>query len=387
MEFLNLLFFFQRAKFFAPSTRGQHATVRSALLHRSDQMAVQTIGKSIASYKSRMRGWIAFMVMGICVGGVLSATPEDMLMFIALFRNGFSAQKYVQAVRWMYIYLGCPLSWESEKVTKVLTGAKKDTLARGGRRPRRALRWDLLKRLVKHAQVRGEFVQAAAYVIAANFLLRCKDELIGMDFSQLTFDTLAVPVTVTLALASRKNMPYGTTLKRRCICEHHSSLCPYHIFSRLCTATRRSMHGRIFTMSYGSFLNVFRAHLAALDVEGSQEYDGKAFRRGTAQEMVASGSGLAEILTAAQWRSAAFALYLDKADVEEEAVFAALDSLSDDEDQDPLGPPATVPTPIVAPDVPDRKKRRTRESNPGVLDQGELDSDAAGVLRQMQMFD
>ena len=50
-----------------------------------------------------------------------------------------------------------------------------------------------------------------------------------------------------------------------------------------------------------------------------------------AREMVASGSSLAEVLSAGQWRSSAFMLYLDKSEIEEDAVFAALDALSDGE--------------------------------------------------------
>ena len=80
---------------------------------------------------------------------------------------------------------------------------------------------------------------------------------------------------------------------------------------------------------------MLRAHLSALKVPDANEYSTKAFRRGTAREMLDSQSSLAEVLVAGQWRSAAFLLYIDKMDVEEDAVFAALDSLSDEEDTSP----------------------------------------------------
>ena len=319
-------------------------------------MARASIGKSLDSYASRMRAWIAFCALGITVGGVLSAEPSDMLLFVGLFRNTYSAEKYVQAVRWMYIYLERPLTYTSEKLKQVLAGGKKATVARGVRRPRHCIRWSLLKRVVQHAWDRHEYAAAAAYVTAATFLLRCRSELVNLDFSQLSFDLNVNPPIVTLTLRSRKNMPQGAQLKRKCICGSHPTLCPVHIFSRLCQATKRMMMGKVFPFTYPSFLNTYRAHLVALGVPDAQEHDTKDFRRGTAQEMIASGSSLAEVLNAGQWRSAAFLLYLDKAEVQEEAVFAAMDCLSDDE----ADPQAT----IAQLDAPPRPARAPRDPRP-----------------------
>ena len=109
-------------------------------------MSRETIAKSLQSYASRIKAFILFMLIGICAGGVLSATSDDMLMFLAIFNNPHSAKKYMQAVKWMYIYLDCPLTWQSEKVSQCLRGAKKAALARGVQL-RLAIRWDLLRSL------------------------------------------------------------------------------------------------------------------------------------------------------------------------------------------------------------------------------------------------
>ena len=353
------------------TSRGHNPeNVRDTLLNRADALGRQTIHKSIKSYVSRLRAWLAFACSGIMHGGVLSATPSDMLMFIAIFRNGDSAQKYVSAVKWIYVYLQKPLTWESEKVRQTMRGARKVTRLQNAAKPRRAIRWDLLRRLVEYAWSRGDYYYAYAYVMAANFLLRCKDELIGMCFEQLTFDTSVNPNTVSLRLQSRKNLPKGSSLKRRCICQSHYWLCPVHMASRVCVKLQRELRGKIFSFSYWSLQNVLRAHLSALKVPDANEYSTKAFRRGTAREMLASQSSLAEVLVAGQWRSAAFLLYIDKMDVEEDAVFAALDSLSDEEDtspaenapiaamaqQMPIAPaqpsPPAAPGPVVEPRVP-----------------------------------
>ena len=282
-----------------------------------------------------LRCFLAFAAVGLFVGGALSATPEDMLLYVGIFRNADSAAQYIKAVRWMYTYLNRDITWESQKLKQALRGGHKLQKALNASKPRPAIRWLLLARLVDHAWQRSMFAFAAGYVIAANFLLRCQSELVDMDFSQLCFDTNATPVTVTLKLHCRKNMPHGATLTRKCICHSYPRLCPVHIFSRLVDATKRAMVGKIFQFSYSAFQNTMRVHLRDLGVEGYQDYSTKAFRRGTAQEMVATGSSLAEVLSAGQWRSAAFLLYLRRADIEEDAVFAAFDQLSDDEEASP----------------------------------------------------
>ena len=56
-----------------------------ALRARADAMGRETIRKSLQSYASRIKAFIMFMMIGICTGGVLSATPADMLLFLAIF--------------------------------------------------------------------------------------------------------------------------------------------------------------------------------------------------------------------------------------------------------------------------------------------------------------
>ena len=72
-----------------------------------------------------LRCFIAFAAVGLFYGGVLSATPEDMLMYVGLFRNADSAAQYIKAVRWMYTYLNCEISWDSPKLKQSLRGGHK----------------------------------------------------------------------------------------------------------------------------------------------------------------------------------------------------------------------------------------------------------------------
>ena len=80
----------------------------------------------------------------------------------------------------------------------------------------------------------------------------------------------------------------------------------------------------------GSLFAAFRRHCKALGLTPAWH----AFRRGAAGDMLASGSPLGTILRAGSWRSGAFLRYLQRADVDERAVFesAVAGSASEDEE-------------------------------------------------------
>ena len=85
--------------------------------------------------------------------------------------------------------------------------------------------------------------------------------------------------------------------------------------------TGRKRTGRCFSTSYDAFTKVFRRHLATIGVRNPSEYSSKAFRRGTAMELLKQGGRLGDILEAGQWRSPAFLQYMLRADIDELAVF------------------------------------------------------------------
>ena len=166
-------------------------------------------------------------------------------------------------------------------------------------------------------------------------MLRCQNELTGLSFTQASLlrRRLINPPTVSLFLKSRKNLPLGARLVRKCMCPARTAICPVHIVSRYLSVSGRKPAGKLFPFSYASFGNVLRAHLAQLNVPDAHTFTTKAFRRGTAQQMVKSRSSLGQILTAGQWSSAAFMTYLQLSEVNEEAVFELLDELSDDDNE------------------------------------------------------
>ena len=60
------------------------------------------------------------------------------------------------------------------------------------------------------------------------------------------------------------------------------------------------------------FLKLFRGLLQQVKVPQSELYTPKAFRAGKATALAASGCTLGEILTAGEWKSAAFLSYIDE---------------------------------------------------------------------------
>ena len=59
--------------------------------------------------------------------------------------------------------------------------------------------------------------------------------------------------------------------------------------------------------------------LAMLKVPESDAYTPKAFRAGKATALAAAGCSLGDILTAGEWRSAAFLAYIDETTLDEAA--------------------------------------------------------------------
>ena len=70
--------------------------------------------------------------------------------------------------------------------------------------------------------------------------------------------------------------------------------------------------------------SLLRSRLGKIGFETVVDYRLHDFRRGHAQDLVASGAALVTILKAGDWRSAAFLVYVDKKELETRAVIAAV---------------------------------------------------------------
>ena len=138
---------------------------------------------------------------------------------------------------------------------------------------------------------------------------------------------------IILQLACRRNLPQGSTLRRKCWCPRHGEICPVHalwpFFEGLPVG-----HRPFASLKVGSINEGLRRRLGALMVPKASLYRTHDFRRGHARDLQASGASLVEILQAGQWKSPAFLNYLDVNSLESEAVLQAHLEESSDSDDD-----------------------------------------------------
>ena len=147
---------------------------------------------------------------------------------------------------------------------------------------------------------------------------------------------------LVLQLKSRKNRPQGSTLRRGCWCRQCKATCPVHVLGAWVKTLRLGQ--RAFAgISAASALADLRRWLHMLEVPEAEKYRLHDFRRGHARDLQASGKNLAFILAAGEWKSPAFLCYLDKVELENEAVAEVAGSHLDahfaessEEDVDPV---------------------------------------------------
>jgi len=261
-------------------------------------------------------------------------------MFCGIFRRGSSLEKYLQAVRWLHDFCERPLGGLVDRsVAQVVRGAKKIT--KPLTKPFTWLSFEQIGKVVGVAKGQQEFDSALGYILATNFMLRCKDELIPLSWDKLDqHSRLAFYKredgrwVAELQLKSRKNLPQGSVLRRACICKDSANgeavLCPVHALIN--HRRKGNTTGRLFNFSYDTFLRKMRAHLVAIGLDGTK-YGSKAFRRGAAMSLMKDKHcRLREVLEAGQWKSGAFLAYLERDEVDETALFEKLTADSDDED-------------------------------------------------------
>ena len=208
---------------------------------RSESLALGTIKKSIRTYASELRTYKKFC-------DVMSAQPipaeeATIKRFVSIFRCPESAHKYVSAIRWAHHFMGVGVDkWDTASLAQVLKGSKK--LRVEPVRKASAIRWPLLRRLVKHALLREEHEQATAYVLAANFLFRVPSELVPLRFDGLDFHSSVKEISnagraaLEISLKSRKNRDCVSVLVRSCRCPDDKFVCPVHRLSDLVRGKR-----------------------------------------------------------------------------------------------------------------------------------------------------
>ena len=321
---------------------------------RAATMSRATIAKSLSTYKSELNLWKGFCIIFNIVP--LAPLLGEVLRYLSIFSNGLSAEKYLQAIRWVFRY--CRVADNSvlyhPSVKQLLVGARKITEGSGLRKKFTYLLPVQVIELVAQARIAGEHDIAAAFVLASQFLSRVKDEILNIHYdggpqwrSQfastanfISFKKSDGVSSLELHLKSRKNAPRGAVLTRRCLCSKTkvNPLCTVHAVMFILKPQLRTcgaiVADKVFNISYDRFTRRLHYYGAAARIENADKLSSKAFRRGTAIYMLQSKHPLSQVLEAGGWRSAAFMHYILKEDVDEMVLFAELAELSDDDKDD-----------------------------------------------------
>ena len=309
-----------------------------ALRHPADlsveagiRILFSSISASWRAYSSGIRTWALF------VDTMFPFTPHfpaqwDMLVsYGSIFSNPDSLGRYLSHLRFAHRVLRL-----DDSAIKELSGP----LRRGPRRhfapkPRPFASRHDLEKLVKLAVSRQCLLDARAYVILFDFMLRASGELwpLQIDGSGSAEPHSRISFTndsATIWLEHRKNAPHGDSVTRKCVCScgRLCGVCSLRALVDSHVKARGSPRSPLFGQQWSSAaLRRLHDFCSAL---GISKLSWHSFRRGGASEMLRSGSAVAQILVAGGWRSAAFIRYLRTRDIDAraalEVAYAASDS-------------------------------------------------------------
>ena len=290
-----------------------------------------SISASWKAYSSGIRTWALFVDTMFPFTPHFPAQWEMLASYGAIFSNPDSLGRYLSHLRFAHRVLRL-----DDSAIKELSGP----LRRGPRRhfapqPRPFASRRDLEKLVKLAIARRCFLDARAYVVLFDFMLRASDEFwpLQIDGSGSAEPHSRISFTndsATIWLEHRKNAPHGDSVTRKCVCSvgRLCGVCSLRAIVDSHVKARGSPRSALLGKQWSSgALRRLHDFCAAL---GINKLSWHSFRRGGASEMLRSGSTVAQILVAGGWRSAAFIRYLRTRDIDAraalEVAYAASDS-------------------------------------------------------------
>ena len=285
--------------------------------------------KSRASFVSGLRNYLEFASAVLNVAGnELPPLLDHLLAWSILFRSAETFSNYLG-----YVRLACDVVDVSGDVFAhpALRRAKRSIKKRCDfqSRERLFLRLTVVRDMVISVLAHPERVDLVMlFLFSYIFLLRLPSEALPTRLAGSGNDDgsqSVVQVTsdaIVLRLASRKNKPHGSVLRRRCWCKDCASTCPVHVLGPYLSKFRPGQQP-FADFTAATALSLLRELLVILEVPNAHLYRTHDLRRGHARDLQARGASLAEILRAGDWRSASFLKYLDLMQLEEDAVLEA----------------------------------------------------------------
>lgn len=176
------------------------------------------------------------------------------------------------------------------------------------------------------------------YVATAASLLRAPSEALPVTLGVSGVIALAkLPVgarycfsiegnCVRLQLARRKHKPHGSTMRRGCWCKGCKYTCPVHLLGPLLRTPDAGDRTSFALLTPDRVNTDLRRRLLQLGIRVGQEYDGRCFRRGHAENLAQNKSRFHEILAAGAWSSSRFTEYLNKEVIDDAIIMKGHDS-------------------------------------------------------------
>jgi len=295
--------------------------------------------RSHAEIRSSVRAYAAFALR---VGKpALPPSADVILSWRCVFRCSGTFKNYMCNLRTACQVAGIPTDAMSDVlISKAIRAIDK---RRGyiARKPM-FIGFDVLKQIIVSlgsnptARVRAI---AMAFLTTYVFMLRMPSECLPIMVVDGKTDAHATMNVfddcLVLQLQRRKNTDGGSEFKRGCWCKKCTLTCPVHVLGKYFLDCGPA--SKPFACSDArSALAILRGWLSHLKVNEASKFRAHDLRRGHARDMARNGWRLHEILSAGEWRSAAFMSYQDRVELECEAnleshLHANLDESSDEE--------------------------------------------------------
>ena len=284
--------------------------------------------KSLTSAKSGMRAWLAFYREALGkTGEPFPPLLDDLLAWSRLFQHEGTFRNYLS-----YVRLGCEIVGKSVEVFNHVSLARaKTAVAKRGlavRRKPRFIQQDVLAGMVLHSIDKPEWREFVMLcLISYVFLLRVPSECLPVAFHDGHDDVVCTVLrlrgaVLEMTFPRRKNRCEPTVQTRGCWCKQCPVTCPVHVIGEYLqefpSGARPFLQWRPDMV-----LKELRALLVVVEVVDAQGYVAHDLRRAHAEDIRRRGGTLAEILSAGDWRSAAFLTYLNAHQLERDATMAA----------------------------------------------------------------
>lgn len=311
---------------------------RLLMLEAGLRLQLQAITRSWRSVASGLRAWGAFCSAMFPQSPHFPICDESLMSYAVVFRNPGTFSQYLG-----HMTKGEDLLRLSSRTSQRLVSAlRRSTRAFHTPSPMPRLRKPEVRALVHCAVGEGCPEEARIYVIAYDFLFRVANELLpiqldgryGVPDDCLDWhSTVDInPGVASVKLRSRKNAPHGAVVRRHCVCTDRRRLlcgtCALSAQVAASKASRRSPKERLFVTSPASALSNLKRRCSALALPVCGWH---AFRRGGAEDRVASGEELGHVLHAGGWRSSSFLRYISKENLDTQLAFESVIGLSDEE--------------------------------------------------------